>query len=72
MNEQADTREALGIPVSQSGLKACPFCGKVDLSLVTGQGVWFIQCENCGATGGISLKSEEDGRARWQLRVIPA
>jgi transcription elongation factor Elf1 len=60
---------------SRTGRKPCPFCGSIDLVLVTfgkDDKPLLLQCKSCGATGpnpnGTTI-DEEQLAALWDLRA---
>jgi predicted RNA-binding Zn-ribbon protein involved in translation (DUF1610 family) len=55
------------MPVTDQGNLACPFCGGVKLSRISKRDdllVFWIQCDQCGATGP-NLKSD----ITWNVRA---
>jgi hypothetical protein len=61
---------------SKSGLRPCPFCGGINLFLITlkdKEQPITIECGDCGATGPNSrnpesLKTTEELRTLWDVR----
>ena len=51
-------------------LKPCPFCGKRDLSPVTDDGLAWVRCEDCGATGPETTRYDEDDAPDWNTRPV--
>lgn len=49
----------------------CPFCGSTDISCADAghkTDIWFVQCENCGATFP-HFDSKEEAIDNWNRRV---
>lgn len=52
-------------------LKPCPFCGSTNISCADAghkTDIWFVQCENCGATFP-HFDSETEAAEAWNGRV---
>ena len=52
-------------------LKPCPFCGSTNISCADAgheTDIWFVQCENCGATFP-HFDSETEATEAWNGRV---
>lgn len=69
MNQPTNTR-------SSTGLLPCPFCGSVDLSMLTYSKtedkpqVQYLQCNCCLCTGPWA-ETESQVRVRWDVRATP-
>ena len=55
----------------KSELLPCPFCGGTDIYCADAghkTGVWFVQCEDCGATFP-HFDSKEEAITAWNTRT---
>jgi hypothetical protein len=52
-------------------LLPCPFCGGVNLSNQYNDGLYWIRCEGCGATGPACRKRQGDTPS-WNTRQAPS
>ncbi|MBE6101475.1 MAG: hypothetical protein E7200_05145 [Selenomonas ruminantium] len=45
-------------PLTQSKYNLCPFCESDNVDLECDDGIWYVQCEDCGAQGGTAYMPE--------------
>lgn len=60
-----------GVTTMANELKPCPFCGGTDISCADAgykTDIWFVQCEDCGATFP-HFDSKEEAIDHWNRRA---
>lgn len=54
---------------TNEALKPCPFCGSTDLKKRRDDGLFWIRCDACGATGPENTKYAEEDEPQWNRRA---